>query len=120
MPGIRRGAGADVSATCLDCGAAFVPAPALRKAFCCNDCCMRWNNRRLRRGAQLYDLYMAHRFDRPTAVRLRVLGMMNRLASIWRDEDRRERDGRASWPPPAAVAERAPHLLSSILQRGRA
>ena len=40
---------------------------------------------------------MAHRFERSEAQRLGVLKAMNRLASDWRKEDQREREGRPSW-----------------------
>ena len=104
---------------CLDCGTAF-QAGHSTSLFCAPACRQAWNNRRLRRGAELYDLFMAFRFDRPLARALRVLSMLNRLASNFRDEDRRERGGRRSWTAPDVVAERAPHLRSTILQRGRA
>lgn len=104
---------------CLECGAAYASEKDTSQ-FCSTACRRDFNNRRQQRGAELYDLYMALRFDRGPAKMLRVLSMLNRLASIFREQDRRDRDGRRSWTPPAVVAERAPHLRSTILHRGRA
>ena len=72
-----------------------VLGPPDREAdFCRPQCRRAFNNRRAVRGAELYDLVMAHRFDRATARDLGVLALINRAASIFREEDRRERGGR--------------------------
>lgn len=92
---------------CLECA---YPLEGAHKRFCNNRCRSRFNNRRQTRGAQLYDLYMAHRFDRTVAKDLNVLTMLNRLASDFRQLDSRERNGRASWRPPADVLANKPGL----------
>lgn len=81
---------------CQECGQ---PYTASRKAarFCGSACNAKFQNRRSQRGAMLYDLYMAHRFERPAAQRRGVLKVMNRLASNWRNEDHVKIDGRKSW-----------------------
>ena len=82
--------------TCKECGQNF---RATRKAarFCSPACRTSFLNRRAMRGSILYDLYMAHRWERDEAKRLGVLKAMNRLASDWRREDREKREGRRSW-----------------------
>lgn len=62
------------------------------------------------RGAELYDLYMAHRFDRQTAAELGVFQAINRLASKFRQEDHAERGSRRSWRSPRLVIEERPYL----------
>lgn len=98
---------------CLECGQA---APDKAK-FCSGAHRQAFNNRRLQRGAELYDLFMAHRFDRKNAQDLRVLQAMNRMASLWNEEDKAERDGRRSWRPTRDVLNERPYLRGI---RGRA
>ena len=107
----------DATPVCLECGAGL-PSDRATAVFCSGPCRKVWNNRRMQRGAELYDLFMAFRFDRPLARALRVMSMLNRLASQFREADRRERAGRQSWTSPDVVVERAPHLRATILQRG--
>ncbi len=79
--------------------------PRQRGEFCSTACRSAFNNRRKARGAELYDFFMAHRFDRAEAARLGFLQAMNRLASIWRDEDKGKREARRSWRKPRAIME---------------
>ncbi|RWQ35508.1 MAG: transcriptional regulator [Mesorhizobium sp.] len=95
---------------CLECGEPFERAPS--REFCSVKCRKDWNNRRMKRGAELYDLYMAHRFDRANAKDLRVFQAINRMASNFREEDRTERAGRQSWRRPSAVLDERPYLRS--------
>lgn len=70
------------------------------------------------RGAELYDLFMAHRFERQAAQDAHVLQAMNRLASNWRADDKAERAGRPSWRRLAVVlAERAYLRAVTIVKR---
>lgn len=100
--------------TCCECGSAYEAITA-DAAFCSTPCRKAWNNRRAVRGAELYDLFMALRFDRTTATTLKVLTLISRLASIYRAEDRAERAGRLSWRAPAAILERRPYLKAEVL-----
>ena len=93
--------------TCLECGEPFQSA---KGDFCSTSCRHDFNNRRKRRGAELYDLYMAHRFERTLAKKLRVFQAINRMASNWRQEDKERREGRRSWRAPRAVLEERPYL----------
>lgn len=102
---------------CLECG-----KPRTEKAdFCSARCRVGFNNRRKTRGAELYDLYMAHRFDRQRAQDMGVFQAINRLASIYRSEDQQERSGRRSWRPPQTVLEERPYLksISTKIRSGR-
>lgn len=94
---------------CLECGAPGISATA---EFCSLPCRTEFNNRRKRRGLELYDFYMAHRFDRPAAQALGVLQVMNRLASVFREEDRSRRAGRRSWRHPRELLAERPYLKS--------
>lgn len=102
---------------CLECG----KAKTEKADFCSGRCRVRFNNRRKMRGAELYDLYMAHRFDRQRAQELGVFQAINRLASIYRSEDVADRAGRRSWRPPAAVLDERPFLksISTKIRSGR-
>ena len=98
---------------CLECGGATT-----RGDFCCPACRVSFNNRRKVRGAELYDLYMAHRFDRAAATELGVFQAINRLASNYRQEDQARRDGRRSWRKPGAVLEERPYLRAVVTYDG--
>lgn len=100
---------------CLECGA----ATGSKGDFCGRACKDGFNNRRKRRGAELYDLYMAHRWERGTAQALGVLQAINRLASVFREEDRVARGGRRSWRRPGEVLGERPYL-KAIVSRVRA
>lgn len=122
MKRVHRGAGEAAHAnargatghrTCLECGA----PTATRASFCSIGCRRRWNNRRKVRGAVLYDLYMAHRYDRPIAEALQALSLINRLVSTFRAEDNAARAGRRSWRKPGAVLDERPYLRAEVLQR---
>lgn len=93
---------------CLECGS----ETRSKGDFCSASCRHDFNNRRKARGAEIYDLYMAHRFDRATAADLGVFQAINRLASNFREEDKARRSGRRSWRSPRAVLEERPFLKS--------
>lgn len=91
---------------CLECGTDHV----CKGGFCSTSCRHDFNNRRKARGAELYDLYMAHRFERDHAKQLGVFQAINRLASNFREEDKARRAGRRSWRSPRTVLEERPFL----------
>lgn len=91
---------------CLECGV----ENQSKGDFCTTRCRTDFNNRRKARGAELYDLYMAHRFERADAQALGVFQAINRLASVYRREDNNQRAGRRSWRKPRAVLEERPYL----------
>lgn len=102
--------------TCAECGADFQPA-AGHQEFCAPGCKRAFNNRRMVRGAEVYDLLMALRYERPIAQALGVWKLICRLAWIYRDEDARLRAGRNSWRPAAEIIARRPYLRATVVQR---
>lgn len=80
-------------AECRECGVQH----NTKGAFCCTPCRQSWNNRRLQRGAALYDLFMIVRYQRGVAKLYGIWTIVCRVAQTWREEDVRERAGRQSW-----------------------
>lgn len=96
---------------CRECGEGYQRGAAAEKEFCSTPCRQSFNNRRMQRGAQLYDLFMALRFNRPLANTLNAWSLLCRLASEWRSHDQVEREGRESWQDPRRLIEKNPWLL---------
>ena len=107
------------AATCLECGAGF-DRVGTHGAFCGTRCRTAWNNRRLARGAELYDLFMAIRFDRPRAKSLKLWTALSRAAALFRHADLDERAGRRSWSEPTEILARRPYLRTSTVLRRKA
>jgi hypothetical protein len=86
-------------ACCAECGKGGEEMVSTRKpkTFCSSACRMAHTNRRRERGAELYDLFMALRYERELANKLGVWTMICKLAAEWVAEDARERGGRKSW-----------------------
>lgn len=103
---------------CLECGGPYTPRQADAE-FCGQPCRKAWNNRRLVRGAELYDLVMALRWDRAVASTLHVFTALSRMAAGFRREDLNQRDGRRSWSPPARIIARRPYLRAERLSQMR-
>ena len=103
---------------CIECGCPFLPVRA-HGEFCEAACRKAFNNRRLVRGAELYDLFMALRYDRGVAKTLKVWRLICRMASAFRAEDVAQRDGRRSWADPAEIIARRPYLEATVIVRGR-
>ena len=95
---------------CLDCGT----PTAAKGEFCSTACRTAFNNRRRQRGAEFYDLYMAHRFERGLAAQLGLFQAINRLASMFRQDDKDRRAGRKSWRSPRLVMDERPYLKSIV------
>ncbi len=104
---------------CRECSAALAaPKPGfVRDAkFCGISCKATWNNRRKNRGADLYDLWMAMRYDRDTAKDLGVWKEMCRLSEKWSDEDKAAK--RKTYERPGVVLTRL--MDTGRLPRARA
>ena len=106
------------AASCLECGAPFGRS-SHPGAFCAPRCREAWNNRRKARGAELYDLFMAMRFERGRARLLSLYTALCRAASLFRDQDVAERAGRRSWGDPAEVLARRPYLRAKMMVKAR-
>lgn len=89
---ICRECGCDIGH--LKKGAVFC-SPSHRKAF---------NNRRMIRGAELYDIVMAIRYEREWASQRNLMTVMSNLARAFRDSDKTLREGRQSWDAKETVA----------------
>jgi hypothetical protein len=99
---------------CSECGVEF--RAAMKHADFCGTACRKlFNNRRLTRGAELYDLIMVLRFDRGPAQLLKVWNLICRLASEYRAEDQRERAGRKSWRSAREIIDRRPYLAGTVV-----
>ncbi|BAQ17434.1 hypothetical protein GL4_1985 [Methyloceanibacter caenitepidi] len=67
------------------------------------------------RGAEMYDLLMAMRFDREAARDAGAWSFLCRMASEFKRLDQRDREGRRSWDPPATVKARHPRLAATVV-----
>lgn len=76
------------------------PISGRTKQFCSTKCRMAFNNRRMQRGAEIYDLFRALRLERDQAKALGLWSEICRLEFVWQQEDDRERPGRRSYVPP--------------------
>lgn len=97
---------------CLECGDCFVSARQGTE-FCDANCNKAFNNRRATRGAELYDLLMALRYDREQSTVLGVWKVICRICAEYRQADKQARDSRRSWQPPKRVIQRNPSRLQS-------
>lgn len=99
-------------AECRECGETYTRKRP-DQSFCSIKCRDQFNGRRKRRGAKLYDLIMALRFDRERAQAAGAWSLVCRMASNFAEEDRRERAGRKSWEPVSIVRGRnLPHVAT--------
>lgn len=80
--------------SCRECGTPIAGRRA-GSVFCRTKCKSDWNNRRRMRGADMYDLIMAMRFDREAAEG--AYSLLSQFASRCRDADKANRAGRKSW-----------------------
>lgn len=99
---------------CRECGCEMT-STRKPKTFCSSECRTAHTNRRRDRGAQLYDLFMAMRYERELAVKLHVWTTMCQLAAEWRREDDGQRDGRKSWGDWRAWLDKNGVRLAAIL-----
>lgn len=94
---------------CQECGNAFQSKkPAL---FCCTPCRQAFNNRRMQRGAELYDLFRTLRRERAEAKKLNIWTEICRLELGWQIEDNEKRNGRKSYMP-------AKKAIANLLDKG--
>lgn len=72
---------------CLECGNALSASRQPERLFCCTPCRLAFNNRRMQRGAELYDLFRALRRERAEAKRLNIWTQICRLELAWQIDD---------------------------------
>lgn len=103
--------------TCRECSKPLDPDRKGNTEFCDTHCRISWRNRRMSRGADLYDAFMAMRFDRDAAKDKGLWALMCRMASAWNEEDKAA--GRQSYfPPDETVMRNVQHQAVTIV-RGR-
>jgi len=101
---------------CVECGCQHHTARA-ETQFCGAECKKVWNNRRAQRGVQIYDLMMTVRHDRSWATLHGVWSRATRLLQMWRDEDKRDREGRRSWLRPVVVMEQTAWAGATVVHK---
>jgi hypothetical protein len=86
--------------------------------FCCIGCKNLFNNRRLQRGAVIYDLFMACRYQRGLAKVMGIWTILCGAALSFHIEDEAVRPGFVSWLDPKEVLERKPTLRNVVMNVG--
>jgi predicted nucleic acid-binding Zn ribbon protein len=99
---------------CRECGEGFLARRAGRE-FCSDRCRRIFHNRKTARGALLYDLVMALRYDRKRAATSRAFSLLCRMAAAFKAED--DRAGRQSWDKARIVTARSARFLASLVGR---
>jgi hypothetical protein len=99
---------------CRECGASFSAKRDTRE-YCDASCRRTWNNRRVSRGAILFDAVMAWRFERNAFEEVCGRRLFSQLASVFRAEDERQRAGRRSWDDARRVKQRNPEIFASVV-----
>lgn len=90
--------------TCRECGKPLSNEMKANADFCCTGHRIKWRNRRMSRGADLYDCFMALRYDRGAAKLHGLWALMCRMASDWHEED--QKAGRRTYFPPKETVQR--------------
>jgi hypothetical protein len=101
-------------AQCRECGSLFDAKRSTRE-FCSSACRATFHNRRGQRGAEIFDLAMAWRFDRKRAAKAKALTLLCRALARFRNEDVRARDGRPSCDDVARTRMRRARLHSIVV-----
>lgn len=93
---------------CRECGKSLAGLGLKPSAtFCTVEHRKAFNNRRMQRGAELYDIFMALRYEREFATEHNLFTVLSSVARAYRDSDKVLRDGRKSWNAKETV-ERLP------------
>lgn len=96
--------------TCIECGVKFEVHPKAGE-FCTKPCRKKFHNRRAKRGAQLYDIFMSMRFARGQHPDDWTL--LCALGARFREADKALRNGRRSWQAHAKALDRIPYGYGS-------
>lgn len=97
---------------CRECGGP-IASQDRRARYCSSKCRKDFFDRRSKRGAELYDLFMTIRHEREIAKEEKLWTYMTRLAMYYKEEDEREREGRKSWGPWRDVIENKPYIAAT-------
>jgi hypothetical protein len=107
---------AKITTTCSECGETFETQSHNPSKFCCSSCRKTWQNRRMLRGAILYDMMMEHRYNRKAEDSSEIRNVMYSLLAEWRAEDQEERIGKRTWLDPRAWIAKNPWLKALRLR----
>jgi len=99
---------------CRECGQIFFAQRNTRE-FCGAECRRTFHNRKATRGAVAYDFLMAWRFDRDAFEAAGGRTLLTQMASAFRADDERERDGRRSWDPLTNSKQRHPQFFATVV-----
>jgi hypothetical protein len=102
---------------CRECGKPLDMGRKATMEFCSTAHRIAWRNRRMSRGAELYDLFMAMRYDREQAKIFGLWKLMCRLGRMWNEEDKAA--NRQSYFPPKRSVEQFVHVNSDVLVHGK-
>ena len=98
---------------CHECGTQYETVKQDAR-FCGTKCRKSYNNRRAVRGAELYDLFMASRYDREWADQHKIRSKMAAMACLWNQQDHQR--GFKSWQRPVAwLRDNGTRLAAQIL-----
>ena len=90
---------------CAECGSEFHSKQGGAR-YCSTACRKAFNNRRMVRGAQLYDAFMAIRYDREIAAELGCdRTFLSRMGEMFRREDVQSGKGKTWRPTRELMAE---------------
>jgi transposase-like protein len=99
---------------CQECGESFTAKKSHAK-FCCTKCRKDYNNRRAVRGSQLYDVFMAMRYDREQAKELGIdWKFVCRMGELFNRQDETSLHGKSYRNPHEVVAEIGPSVNGRI------
>src|SRR6266511_4036800 len=101
-----------IRGTCRECGKMFIARRAKRD-FSSKKCRRDFHNRRMTRGAELYDVLMSLRFARAQAKAEGVWSLLCRMAASYKASD--DREGRRSWDDIRKVKQRNAALASTVV-----
>jgi predicted nucleic acid-binding Zn ribbon protein len=97
---------------CIECAAVFQAKKADAR-FCSTGCRKEFNNRRMTRGAMLYDAFMAMRYDRKAAEAHGVdYTFVCRIAEMFRADDEK-RTQKQTWRPTREFVEENAAMINS-------
>src|SRR5260221_792847 len=99
---------------CRECGVRF-QAHRPSREFCCTKCRQTFHNRAASRGAEIFHVLMAMRFDRAKATAAGAYKLLCRMAAAFKAEDHRAPPGRASWDDIERDKPRNDPLLATIV-----
>jgi hypothetical protein len=114
LPSIRypkKGDG-ELQRCCRECGHDFAARRATAE-FCGEACRRAFHNRKAIRGAQLYDLFMALRYDRTRAAASGAFSLLCRMAAAFKAED--DRAGKRSWDKAQIVMARSARFRAALV-----